>query len=88
MQVLKSLLHIFNIFIYCTQNWMGYGQAGLTPILFNFYCCWSSWLSVASLSILMQLFYGLTALVGLGLLIVEVLISHSDTLHSVGILWL
>jgi hypothetical protein len=32
-------------------------------------------------------FHGSTALVSLGLLIVEVSRSHSDTLHSVGLLW-
>ena len=30
---------------------------------------------------------GLTALVGLGLLIVEALVSHSDAPHSVALLW-
>jgi hypothetical protein len=32
-------------------------------------------------------FHGSTALVDLGLLIVQVSISHSDTAHSVGLLW-
>ena len=32
-------------------------------------------------------FHGSTSLVGLGLLIVEVPRSHSDTPHSVGLLW-
>ena len=89
--MLKSLLYVFNIYIYCTQNWTGYGQAGLTPMLFNFYC--------PRVMLLVQLakccffininaiFYGFKALVGLGFLIVEVSISHSDTLHSVGLLW-
>lgn len=33
------------------------------------------------------LFHGLTALVGLGILIIEISRSHSDTLHSVWLLW-
>jgi hypothetical protein len=33
-------------------------------------------------------FYGLAALVSLGLLNVKVLGSHSDTPHSVGLLWI
>jgi len=33
------------------------------------------------------LFHVLTALVGLGFLIIEILRSHSDTLRSVGLLW-
>jgi len=33
------------------------------------------------------IFHDLTALMGLGLLVVEVSRSHSDTPHSVGLLW-
>jgi len=70
---------------------MGYGQAGMTPILFNFYCPQVMLLvQLAKCCFLINInaiFYGLTALVGLGLLIVEVLISHSDTPHSVRLLW-
>jgi hypothetical protein len=70
---------------------MGYGQAGLTPILFNFYCPRVMLLvQLAKCCFLINInaiFYGLIVLVGLGLLIVEVLTSHLDTPHSLGLLW-
>jgi uncharacterized membrane protein HdeD (DUF308 family) len=58
---------------------------GVFEVLFVFILFNNVFNSYASISSIF--FHGSTALVGQGLLIVQALQSHSDTPHSVGLLW-